>query len=119
MPDRVGCAVWVPVGVGFELRVVVGVGLDDRVTAALRDRECVLEPERDAPWDRERAAVRVGEGDRVFDVDRVADGVPTPDGVGVPVPAPVGDGVGWFLRTATLRLRMVALDTPASLASQE
>ena len=106
-------------GVALGVRLLDSVGFGVRVAAALRDRECVLDPERDAPWDRVRAAVRVGEGDRVLAMDRVAGDVPAPDGVGAPVPAPVGDGSGWFLRTATLRLRMVALATPASLASQE
>ena len=59
VPERVACAVWVPVGVGLGVRDVVGVGLDVRVAPALRDRECVLDPERDAPWDRVHAGERV------------------------------------------------------------
>ena len=54
--------------------------------------------------------------------DAVLAGVPEPVSVGDGVIVLVGDvlgvGVGDF-RTATLRLMMVVLDTPASLASQE
>ena len=53
------------------------------------------------------------------ETDELAVDAGTPDTHGVVEPVGEGDMLGTDFKTATLRLVMVALDTPASLASQE
>ena len=94
VPD--GTGVWVRGGVPVGVRVAAGVGVV--------------------------AGVDVAAGDGVTADNIVTAGLPDDVVLGAPVPlldgVPDGLGVGDF-KMATLRLRMVALRTPASLASQE
>ena len=68
--------------------------------------------------------VTLSAGEELTDKDSVCAEVSVESAVAVTVEVEIPDtvelkvGVGDF-KTATLRLRMVALDTPASLASQE
>ena len=100
--------------VGVTVRVLVPPGLEgdapadtagDAVTAA----EVMGLPETD----NVTLVARLPEPDEVYDGDALSDG--DADDVYDPVP----DALGVGFKTATLRAVIVALDTPASLASQE